>query len=44
MPSMYEPSYESRRADIKRREAKMRAKGILEGSSKWNTLLFRRGF
>jgi hypothetical protein len=44
MPTWYESDYKSKIADRKRREEKMKKLGILRDSSKWNELLFRKGF
>lgn len=42
MPSKWGDSYSTRCKRRKEREAKLRAKGIIEGSSKWYKLLDRR--
>lgn len=42
MPTAVGYNYAARCKARKAREAKLRAKGIIEGSSKWYKLLYRR--
>lgn len=41
MPTWWSTSYRTRCDRMKERKAKLRAKGIIEGSSKWYKLLYR---
>jgi hypothetical protein len=44
MPTQFESNCKWKMIDRKRREVKMQKLGIIKNSSKWNKLLFRKGF